>query len=543
MADHVPVWRRKFDVERVKAEGLEPDLRRLERDGYESLTPEEYYRLKTWGVCSQRTPGLHMIRIRIPGGRISAAQVRGLRRLSADVADGGVHITTRQNLELHSVPSRLVRETLERLRALGLSTRSSCGHTVRNIVGCTQTGICPDEVFDVSGSVRDLHGFFLARAEHYNARLPRRLNVYVAGCSECMSHAQVNDLGFVAVRRGGEDGFQLWCAGSLASNPRLAHLLFGFVPVDETVAVAEAVADVYCEHGFRERAAKARLKFLLVEWGEDRFAGAVLDRLQQLRPDARTSRTGPLPVLGPGRRAPGATRGVFRQKQAGFVRLEARVPLGDLDGRQLAQLEFLADSYADGVVWLTREQNAELHWIREEDADAVARELRAAGLWPEGAGGLVDVQVCAGTEYCIWGVGDSRGMARDLEATLTSIAAMDPEVADPLRVHISGCSHGCAQHQAADVGLAAVSVRDGDRGTCEGFELFGGGRLGADPVAGGRLGKVPARVAPEQLVALLAGYVAKRQRGETFAAFLARTGAGASVSLERAISETSGNAS
>lgn len=543
MADtDLPVWRRKFDVERVKAEGLEPDLERLEREGYDSLTPEEYYRLKTWGVCSQRAPGLHMIRIRVPGGRVSATQLRGLRRLAADAADGGVHITTRQNLELHSVPSRFVREALDRLQELGLSTRSSCGHTVRNIVGCTQAGICPDEAFDVTGTVQDLHGFFLARADHYNARLPRRLNVYVAGCSGCMSHAQVNDLGFVAVRRGGENGFQLWCAGSLASNPQLAHLLFGFVPIDEAVAVAEAVAHVYCEHGFRDRPSKARLKFLVAEWGEERFASEVLERLKQFRPDARTTRTGPLPVLGPDRRAPGATRGVFPQKQAGFVRVEARVPLGDLDDSQLARLELLADRYADGTVWLTREQNAELHSIRAEDAETVAAELRAVGLWPQGAGGLVDVQVCAGTEYCIWGVGDSRGMARDLEATLSSIVAMDP-IAAPLRVHISGCSHGCAQHQAADVGLAAVSVRDGDRGICEGFELYGGGRLGADPQAGRRLGKVPARVAPEKLVALLAGYVAKREPDETFAGFLARTDGGASVSLERVISDATGSAS
>jgi len=540
----VPVWRQKFDVERVKAEGVEPDLARLEREGFASLTPEEYYRLKTVGVCSQRTPGLHMIRIRVPGGRVTAVQVRGLRRLSWSVADGGAHITTRQNLELHSVPSTLVRRALDELEALGLSTRSSCGHTVRNIVGCTRAGICPDEQFDVSATVQDLHRFFLDRAAYYNARLPRRLNVYVAGCSGCMSHAQVNDLGFVAVRHAGGDGFQLWCAGSLGSNPRLAHLLFRFVPADEVVAVAEAVADVYCEHGFRERAAKARLKFLLAEWGEERFVEAVLERLAEIRPDARTVRTvrtGPAPALGPDRRLPGHTRGVFAQKQPGFVRIEARVPLGDLDRDQLTTLEVLADRYADGTVWLTREQNAELHWVRQEDAEAVTAVLRAARLWPDGAGGLVDVQVCAGTEYCIWGVGDSRGLARDLDATLSSIAAMDPPSARPLRVHISGCSHGCAQHQTADVGLAAVSVRDGDRGISEGFELFGGGRLGADPAAASRLGKVPAHVAPEKLVALLARFVAERQDAETFAEFIERVDARALVALEPA--PTTGGAS
>ncbi len=535
--DAQPIWRQKIDVERVKREGLDVDLERLEREGYEALSPEEFYRLKTWGVCSQRTPGLHMIRIRVPGGRITSNQIRGIRALSAEVADGNAHITTRQNLELHSIPSRSVRRALNGIAVLGLATRSACGHAVRNIVGCTLTGICPDEAFDTGATVRALHDFYLERAATYNARLPRRINVSVAGCAGCMSQAQVNDLGFVAVRRDGEPGFQLWCAGSMASSPKIAHLIFAFVPADEAVAVAEAVTDVYCAHGFRDRPSKARMKYLLAEWGEDRFAEAVLTRLREIHPSARTTREGPPPVLGTDRRPSGRHGGVFAQRQPGFVRVEARVPLGDLDGPQMDAIGDLADRHGDGLVWLTREQNAELHFIAELDAPIVVEALRAARLRPEGAGGLVDVQVCAGTEYCIWGVGDSRGLARDLEGALSSIVATDA-AAESLRVHVSGCSHGCAQHQAADVGLAAVSVRDGERGVSEGFELFGGGRLGVDPEPGRRLGKVPARVAPTVLVRFLARYVAEREPGESFSGFLERTGAGADVAFEPAIDAT-----
>jgi sulfite reductase beta subunit-like hemoprotein len=526
----LPLWRRKIDVERVKIEGLDPDLERLERDGYNSLTPEEFYRLKTFGVCSQRTPGLHMIRIRIPGGRITAAQLRGIRDLAVESADGGAHITTRQNLELHTVQSSSVRRVLAGIEAVGLTTRSACGHTVRNVIGCTLTGICADEAFDIAPTVQALHDFFLSNASTYNARLPRRINVSVAGCSGCMSHAQVNDLGFVAVRLGGKNGFQLWCAGSLASNPRLAHLLFGFVPEDEAVPIAQAVADVYCEHGFRERSAKARMKFLLEEWGADRFADAVMERLRELLPDARTRRAGALPVYGPDRRRPGNHNGIFPQKQDGYVRVEARVPLGDLSAEQMSMLADIADE-CEGVVWLTREQNAELHWIPNEMAGDVAEAMRSVGLLPEGAGSLVDVQVCAGSDYCIWGVGDSRGMARELESELASLVASDA-AAEPMRVHISGCSHGCAQHQVADVGLSAIAVRDGDRGTCEGFELYGGGRLGVDPRAGKRLGKVPAYVTQSRIVGLVSRFVAERHADETFANFLTRTGASATVALE-----------
>jgi sulfite reductase beta subunit-like hemoprotein len=408
---------------------------------------------------------------------------------------------------------------------------------VRNVTGCTLTGICTDEVFDIAPTVQALHDFFLGNAATYNARLPRRINISVSGCSSCMSTAQVNDLGFVAVRLDGEDGFQLWCAGSLASNPRLAHLLFGFVPVGEAVPMAQAVADVYCEHGFREKSAKARMKFLLEEWGADRFSDAVLERLREILPDARARRAGALPVLGPDRRGPGEHVGIFPQRQDGYVRVEARVPLGDLSIEQMSMLADIAEE-CEGVVWLTREQNAELHWIPEEMAPDVAEAMRSVGLWPEGAGSLVDVQVCAGSDYCIWGVGDSRGMARELESELASLVTTDP-AAEPMRVHISGCSHGCAQHQAADVGLSSIAVRDdrGDgRGVCEGFEVYGGGRLGVDPRAGKRLGKVPAHVAPSLLVGLLTRFVAERRGDETFADFLARTGASAAVSLEPAVS-------
>ncbi|MFA5891423.1 MAG: hypothetical protein WDA27_10840 [Actinomycetota bacterium] len=209
-----PLWRQKTDLERVKREGLDADLERLEREGYESLTAEEFYRLKLSGVCSQRTAGLHMIRIRVPGGRLTAPQLRGMRRISHEFADGEAHITTRQSLELHSVPSRLVRGALGEISGLGLSTRSTCGHTVRNIVACTHSGVAADAVFDTWPTVLALDDFFLARAGRNNARLPRRVNISVAGCHTCMPHAQTSDIGFTAVRLGSEDGFQLWCAGS-----------------------------------------------------------------------------------------------------------------------------------------------------------------------------------------------------------------------------------------------------------------------------------------------------------------------------------------
>ncbi|HEV7465415.1 MAG TPA: nitrite/sulfite reductase [Candidatus Dormibacteraeota bacterium] len=517
------LWQQKIDVERVKREGLDVDLERLEREGYASLTAEEFYRLKTWGVCSQRTPGLHMVRVRVPGGRIEAGRLRAVAALSERLADGEAHITTRQNLELHSVPSQKVRQVLEGVVELGLTTRSACGHTVRNIVGCSRSGVCAAEPFETRPTVVAIHDFFFRNAARYNSSLPRRLNVYVAGCDGCMCHAQVNDLGFVATTRGGAPGFQLWLGGSLASSPRLAHLLFDFVPVDEVLAVTEAVADTYCANGFRDRPAKARLKFLIEEWGGERFTAAVLERLRELRPDTGVSAGTTAEVMGGDRRPLGAHAGVAPQRQEGLFMVEAHVPLGDLTGWQVETLAGLATEFADGALYLTKEQNVELHDVAAGDLDRVCDALATVGLPARGAGSLVDVQVCAGSEWCVWGVGDSRGLARTMERELAPLVEAEAG-AEPLRVHISGCSHGCAQHAAADVGLSAVAMRDAGRNLIDGYEVFVGGRLGHDPVTARRVGRVLGERAGVATTGIIARYLRERLPGEAMPEFVERVG-------------------
>jgi sulfite reductase beta subunit-like hemoprotein len=517
------LWQQKIDVERVKREGLDVDLDRLESEGYESLTAEEFYRLKTWGVCSQRTPGLHMIRVRVPGGRIDVDRLRGVAALSDRLADGEAHITTRQNLELHSVPSRRVRQVLEGVKALGMTTRSACGHTVRNIVGCSRSGVCAAEPFETRPTVVAIHDFFFTNAARYNSSLPRRLNVYVAGCEGCMAHAQVNDLGFVGTTREGAPGFQLWLGGSLASSPRLAHLLFDFIPADEVLAVTEAVADTYCANGFRDRPAKARLKFLIEEWGPERFTAAVLERLRELRPDTGVIAGTTPSVMGGDRRPAGAHAGVAPQRQEGLFMVEAHVPLGDLTGWQMETLAGLATQYGDGALYLTKEQNVELHDVAAADVETVTAALAAVGLPAKGAGSLVDVQVCAGSEWCVWGVGDSRGLARAMKAELTGIVEAEPG-AEPLRVHISGCSHGCAQHAAADIGFSAVVMRDAERKPVDGYEMFVGGRLGHDPVTARRVGRVLGAQAGAASAGILGRYLRERVDGEAMPEFVERVG-------------------
>jgi sulfite reductase beta subunit-like hemoprotein len=338
-----------------------------------------------------------------------------------------------------------------------------------------------------------------------------------------MAHAQVNDLGFVGTTREGAPGFQLWLGGSLASSPRLAHLLFDFIPADEVLAVTEAVADTYCANGFRDRPAKARLKFLIEEWGPERFTAAVLERLRELRPDTGVIAGTTPSVMGGDRRPAGAHAGVAPQRQEGLFMVEAHVPLGDLTGWQMETLAGLATQYGDGALYLTKEQNVELHDVAAADVETVSDALAAVGLPAKGAGSLVDVQVCAGSEWCVWGVGDSRGLARAMKAELTGIVEAQPGV-EPLRVHISGCSHGCAQHAAADIGFSAVAMRDAEKNLVDGYEMFVGGRLGHDPVTARRVGRVLGAQAGAASAGILGRYLRERVDGEAMPEFVERVG-------------------
>jgi sulfite reductase beta subunit-like hemoprotein len=504
------LWQHKPDVEALKAAGdLNVDFDRLVRDGYESLTPEDYYRLKTWGVCSQNQVGVHMMRIRIPGGVASAHQLERVADLAETRADGTVHITTRTNVELHGVPTTKLLEVMEALHDAGLTTRAACGHTVRNVLGCPAAGICAEEVLDTRPWVRAVHDAVVQRAAEYNSRLPRRLNVSFGGCSDCARHAQVNDIGFVAVPGPGRDpGFAVWIAGSLATSPRVSHPLCAYVRSEHATAVMDAIIDIYAEHGFRDN--RARLKYLVEAWGIERFREAFADRFEEL--------TGERPVFGepamPPERDANAEAAVLPQRQPGRFRVRVAVPLGDLTPAQLRTLASLSVEEGDGHVRFSPEQNAEIAWVAEERIARVLGGLSSAGLAAFGAGDVSDVRACPGTTHCVLAVSDSQGAARDIGDAFRASPPEDTLV-KRMRIHISGCPNSCAQHQASDIGLAGCRVKIAGQ-VREGYQLFVGGRLGRRVRMADRIGRFDSAVSREVVRALITFYVAERREGEDF---------------------------
>lgn len=520
------LWQQRPNVEVLKATGdLTPDFDRIVRDGYESLTGDDYYRLKTWGVCGQNTEGVHMMRIRIPGGLATTQQLHAIADLSGAIADGTVHLTTRTNVELHGVPTTKLLEVMERLHDVGLTTRAACGHTIRNVLGCTAAGICAEEVLDNRPWIAAVHEAVVARAAEHNSRLPRRLNVSFGGCGDCSRHAQINDIGFVAVPGPGlQAGFAIWIAGSLATNPRVSMLLCSYIQPHHAVQAIEAIIDIYAEHGYRDN--RGRLKYLVEEWGIERFRDAFAHRFEEL--------TSERPIFGepamPEEREEFATAAVLPQRQPGRFRVRVKVPLGDLTSDQLRALGLLAAQEGDGMVRFSPEQNAEVAWVAEDRISRVLAELSSAGLTAFGAGDISDVRACPGTTHCVLAVADAQGVSAAIADVFRS-APPEDDMVRKMRVHVSGCPNSCAQHQASDIGLAGCRLKiDGQ--VMEGYQVFVGGRLGRRIRMGDRVGRVASCAVPGLIGAIVDLYISQRidreeladvverLRPETVAAFL-----------------------
>lgn len=505
------LWQQRPNVEALKAAGdLTPDFDRIVREGYESLTGDDYYRLKTWGVCGQNTEGVHMMRIRIPGGVATAVQLDRIAEIADEHADGTLHLTTRTNIELHGVVTTNLLAVMKALHEIGLSTRAACGHTIRNVLGCAAAGICAEEVLDTRPWVQAVHNAVVARAADHCSRLPRRLNVSFGGCGDCSRHAQVNDIGFVAVPGPGlQPGFAIWIAGSLATNPRVSYPLCSYVAADKAVDVIEAIIDIYAEHGFRDN--RGRLKYLVEEWGIERFREAFAQRFEELTDERPVFGE---PVMGTTDEN-SSTAAVLPQRQPGCFRVRVAVPIGDLTPTQLRALAGLSTEEGDGCVRFTPEQNAEIAWVAEARIARVLSELSSAGLAAFGAGDISDVRACPGTASCVLAVSDSPGISKQIHEVFRATPPADDAVRR-MRIHVSGCPNSCAQHQASDIGLAGCRMKVGGA-IQEGYQLFVGGRLGARVRMADRIGRLPATSTTDAIRMLVDLYLAQREDGEEFA--------------------------
>jgi sulfite reductase beta subunit-like hemoprotein len=502
------------NIPAAKRAGLPVDLRRLTEEGDAWLTPEDRYALKTHGVCTQAQDGVFMVRTRVAGGVLLADQARGLARLARNRAADWIHLTTRQNVELHWVAASDVARVLDEVARIGLTTRSSCGHTLRNVMASEDAGLGLDEPFDCLPDARLVSDALVARSAQLDCVLPSRVNMSFGGSPRCRDDALVNDAGFVSIVRDGVAGYELWAGGSLGKAPRLAVQVSPFVPRADVLAAAEALIDVFVAAGDLDDPAKGRMKFAVEAMGDDAFRMAWHAAYEEARrrphpPPPSVDVLAPADLAQVLSAAPvgGWSVGVRPQRTAGLALVTVDAPMGDLSSAELTLLADLAQRVADGALTLSRDQNVVLRNVPIALLPVLRDELAVAGLHLLGEAPTAHVRACTGSAVCALGI----TTAPDAGTVLLRSPALARN--SSLRVHISGCPNSCAQHQIADIGLAGTRVRIAGR-TRDGYQLLAGTDLGGRRV-GVPIGRVAAEDVPTAVDAVVGAWEALRHGTES----------------------------
>jgi sulfite reductase (ferredoxin) len=487
-------------------------------------------------------PGMQ--RIKIPFGGLNARQLECLADVAEEYSDGIAHVTTRQDFQLHFVHFDDTPTLMRRLAAVGITTREACGNSIRNVTACPIAGVCRTETFDVTPYAKALAYFLLGHPDCQD--FGRKFKIAFSGCRhEACGLVRLHDMGAIAVTREVDGqvqrGFELYVGGGLGAVPYQAKLFAEFLPVEELLPMAQAIARVYARLGEKRNRNAARIKFLVNKLGIEEFIRLVKEERETLPEDPRW--TAFLPDVPKAEETPLKTpsllqidgtepedfvqwRGtnVYQQRQPGYVTVTVTLPLGDLTSRQLRKLADIARTYVKETVRTTVEQNIVLRWVSEGDLFALYQELKSVGLHQPGAGTIVDVTACPGTDTCKLGIASSRGLAGVLRTQLGERAvAMDRAIRD-LRIKVSGCFNSCGQHHVADLGFYGVS-RNKNNYQVPHFQVLLGGQWSENAGAYGlAMGAIPSKKIPEVVDRMTSRYVAERLPRETFQEFVKRIG-------------------
>ncbi len=482
-------------------------------------------------------PGMQ--RIKIPYGGLNPAQLETLAELAEEYSDGILHVTTRQDIQLHFVHIEDAPSLFRRLAAAGITTREACGNTVRNVTACPLAGVCRDETFDVTPYAKATAKFLLGHKDALN--FGRKFKVAFSGCGEhACGLARIHDIGVVARKKDGRRGFELFVGGGLGSVPNQAKLFEEFLPEEELLPVSQAIARVFARLGEKKNRNTARLKFLVNKLGLEEFRRLVIEERKTLVEDPAW--TAHLKDLGsadekgsrPGRSLNGQTKpagfdawaqtNVYRQRQEGYSAVTATLPLGDFTAPQARGLADIARDYTEGTVRLTVEQNLLVRWVSEADLPALYARLQAIGLGEAGGGSIVDITACPGTDTCKLGISSSRGLAGELRERLGArFLAMDQAVRD-LRIKVSGCFNSCGQHHVADLGFYGVSRKKGAFAVPH-FQVLVGGQMDDNAGSYGlAVIAIPSKRIPEAVDRFTEAFLKERQKDESFQAWTKRIG-------------------
>ena len=487
-------------------------------------------------------PGMQ--RIKIPFGGLNAAQLETVAELAEEYSDGIVHVTTRQDFQLHYIHIDDTPAIMRRLAAVGITTREACGNTIRNVTACPYAGVCRDQVFDVTPYAKMTAYYLLGHPECQD--FGRKFKIAFSGCGDnpC-ALVRMHDFGVIAKTRqnGGrlERGFEAYVGGGLGTVPYQAKLLAEFLPEAELLPTIVAIARVYTRLGEKRNRNRARIKFLVDKLGIEEFRRLVAEERAQLPEDPRWKEAlEEIPRYAEEPKKPAGLiqiepagadgfrewfrRNVYRQRQEGYAAVTIALPLGDITAAQLRRLADIARKYTNETIRTTVEQNFLLRWVSEADLPALYDDLKAAHLAEPVANTIADITACPGTDTCRLGIASSRGLAAELRNRLLERRKPLDEAVRGLRIKISGCFNSCGQHHLADIGFYGVKRNKG-RYAVPHFQVLLGGQWGENAAAYGlAIGVVPSKRVPEALERILGRYLEGREPGEPFQAFIKRIG-------------------
>ncbi|MGC5004060.1 nitrite/sulfite reductase [Streptomyces sp. DT203] len=501
--------------------------------GFDSIDPNDLRgRMRWWGLYTQRKPGIDggktailepeelddkyfMLRVRIDGGRLTTAQLRVIGEISQEYARGTADITDRQNIQLHWIRIEDVPAIWEKLEAVGLSTTEACGDCPRVIIGSPVAGIAADEIIDGTPAVDEIHDRYIGSKEFSN--LPRKFKTAISGSPVQDVVHEINDIAFVGVVHPEHGpGFDVWVGGGLSTNPRLAERLGAWVPLDEVPDVWAGVVGIFRDYGYRRLRTRARLKFLMADWGPVKFRQVLEDEYLK-----RPLLDGPAPEQPSNRWRDHV--GVHEQQDGRFyVGFAPRV--GRVDGATLAKIADLAAAHGSDRLRTTVEQKMLILDVERDQVDSLVAGLEALDFQVKPSPFRRGTMACTGIEFCKLAIVETKARGASL---IDELERRLPDFDEPLTINVNGCPNACARIQTADIGLKGQLVLDADGNQVEGFQVHLGGALGLEAGFGRKVRglKVTSAELPDYVERVLGRFQKEREDGERFATWAARASA------------------
>ncbi|MBM7787819.1 nitrite/sulfite reductase [Tenggerimyces flavus] len=502
--------------------------------GFDSIDPADLRgRFRWWGLYTQRKPGVtgqhtsildteeledkyFMLRVRIDGGQLNLEQLRAIADISTTYARDSADVTDRQNIQLHWIRIEDMPAIWQRLEEVGLETTEACGDCPRVIISSPVAGIAEDEIIDPTPAIREIVDKYIGLEEFSN--LPRKFKTAFTGYPDHDVAPECNDVAFVGVVHPEHGpGFDLWVGGGLSTNPMLAKRLGTWIPIEEVAEAWAGVVSVFRDYGYRRLRHRARIKFLMADWGPEKFREVLENEYLE-----RKLVDGPAPPV-PAR--PGDHVGVFKQKDGRYFVGVAPVA-GRVSGAQLGKFADIVAAHGSDRIRTTPLQKLLVLDVEAGQVEPLVKALSDIGLHARPSSWRQNTMACTGIEFCKLAIVETKSRAAWL---IDELEQRVPDLDVPITVNLNGCPNSCARIQVADIGLKGQMVLSDQGEQVEGFQVHLGGGLGLDAGFGRKLRghKVTADQLPDYVENVVRHYLDQREPGERFAQWVSRAEEGA----------------